>query len=79
MKFWIGIALIICGIVLGLYVGVWLMFIGGIVQIIDQIKAVDTSMLSVFGGVLRIMFAGFIGWVSAFVLIVPGAVMLDSK
>lgn len=39
MKKIIGILIAIAGIALGIYVGVWLMFIGGIVQIVNSIKS----------------------------------------
>ena len=41
MKKIIGILIAIAGIALGIYVGVWLMFIGGIVQIVNSINPVN--------------------------------------
>ena len=41
MKKIIGILIAIAGIALGIYVGVWLMFIGGIVQIVNSINPLN--------------------------------------
>jgi uncharacterized membrane protein len=76
MKTLIGIVLIIAGIALGLYLGVWVMFIGGIVDIIDQIKSPELSAMAVAWGVVKIVFAGFIGWLVALILILPGIGMV---
>lgn len=54
MKKVIGILIAIVGIALGIYVGVWLMFIGGIVQIINSIN--PTNGLGIALGIVRIVF-----------------------
>lgn len=75
MKGLIGLLLIIAGLALGVYVGLWLCFVGGIVQLVDALKAPNVDGMQIALGVLRIMFAGFAGMVSAVVLIIPGMVM----
>lgn len=54
MKKVIGILMAIVGIALGIYVGVWLMFVGGIVQIINSIN--PTNGLGIALGIVRIVF-----------------------
>ena len=80
MKTILGIAMIITGIVLGLYVGLWLMFIGGIAGLINVVVGAvaghGISGMVVAIDVVKIMFAGLTGWLSAFVLIIPGFAML---
>jgi len=80
MKTILGIAMIIAGIVLGLYVGLWLMFIGGIAGLINVVVGAvaghGISGMVVAIDVVKIMFAGLTGWLSAFVLIIPGFAML---
>jgi len=80
MKTILGIAMIITGIVLGLYVGLWLMFIGGIAGLINVVVGAvaghGISGIIVAIDVVKIMFAGLTGWLSAFVLIIPGLAML---
>ena len=72
MKSWVGVIMILLGIVLGLYVGIWVMFIGGIVQIIHQIQAPHIEAMQVAIGVARILCASFVGVISAMVLVIPG-------
>lgn len=63
MKKIIGILIAIAGIVLGIYVGIWLMFAGGIIQIVNSINPING--LGIALGILRIIFCevgGFIAW-----------------
>lgn len=76
MKAVLGIFLVICGIGLGGYVGIWLLFIGGIVQIIDQVRAVELSAVVVAFGVLKIFIAGFCGILSSMILVAPGIALI---
>ena len=79
MKTILGLLLIVAGIALGLYAGLWWAFIGGIVVVIEQIRAVHLDAMTVALGIARILFAGAIGMASAFALILPGAVMLGLR
>lgn len=54
MKKIIGILITIVGIALGIYVGVWLMFVGGIVQIVNSINPLNG--LGIALGIARIIF-----------------------
>lgn len=72
MKPLIGIGLVLGGIVFGLYVGLWLCLIGGIVTIIQQLQAPNIEALTVAWAIVRIIFAGAAGVLSAFALILPG-------
>lgn len=76
MKSILGLVLIFVGIALGLYAGIWWAFIGGIVQVIDGVKAADTDALAIALGIVRIVFAGAIGGFCAIVCWVPGMAML---
>jgi len=80
MKALIGILMILGGIVLGLYVGVWLCFIGGIVGVINQIVAAvngsEVVAMTIAVSVAKIVFAALAGWLSAIILIIPGAALL---
>lgn len=63
MKKIIGILIAIAGIILGIYVGIWLMFVGGIIQIVNSINPING--LGIALGILRIIFCevgGFIAW-----------------
>ena len=72
-----GVGLMIAGIVVGLYVGVWLCFIGGIVQIVNEINAgTPVEAMNIALGIVRILFAGLCGWLAGFVLFIPGMILL---
>jgi len=79
MKFAIGILLMFAGACLGAYVGVWVCFIGGIVDVVTEIRAVDLSAMNVAIGIAKVFFAGVAGWLSAIGLILPGYVMVQSS
>lgn len=76
MKSVIGIVLILCGCMLGIYVGFWLMFVGGVVDIVAAIRA-DVLDASLIGwGIGKCLFANFVGAIAMMVLGLPGAAML---
>lgn len=70
MKFIVGLLMVICGIALGLYVGLWVCFIGGIIDVIEA------SAMSVAVGGAKIILAGIAGRVSALSLAIPGYNMM---
>ncbi len=63
-KLIIGIPLLISSPIIGLYVGIWIMFIGGIIQIINQFKSPITQGFPILMGIIRIMFATPAGVIS---------------
>lgn len=80
MKKLIGLVLIILAIILGLYVGLWLCFIGGIVQIVHAINVAIQGQagipaLPIALGIVRIIFAGLAGFLTFFVFLAPGVKM----
>jgi len=77
MKQTIGIILIIIGVAVGLYAGIWWAFIGGIVDVIEAIRAQDLVGMDVAVGVAKVMFSGLIGYVSGFIMVLPGLAMQD--
>ena len=78
MKRLLGALMILGGIAFGFYVGLWVCFIGGIVQLINEIKSPEAVVaINIALGVAKIVFAGLAGWVSALVLIVPGWAMVQ--
>lgn len=79
MKKTIGIALITAGVCAGLYFGLWWAFIGGIISVIEQIRAPELSATTTALAIARIIFAGAIGWLCALVLIAPGYVLTKSS
>lgn len=72
MRALLGIILILAGVALGIYLGLWLMFVGGIIAIVNAIQADPINGSTIAWGIVRIIFASFIGGISAMVLIIPG-------
>lgn len=79
MKFIIGLLLVFAGVVIGLYVGGYLMFFKGVIDIIEQIKApsIDTTIMA--WAIVKVVLASAVGGLSAMVLVIPGMSMLDKK
>jgi hypothetical protein len=71
----LGLLLMIVGVCFGVYVGVWLCFIGGIVQVITEIKAEEIVPLNIGFGIFRVVAAGFIGVMTAFFAVIPGYIL----
>lgn len=72
MKTIIGIILMLTGLVFGLWLGVEVLFVGGIVDIINQIKAPELSVVTVAWGLVKIIFAPGVGLIIVIALISPG-------
>ena len=79
MRSAIGLLMIVSGVAFGVWAGVWWAFIGGIVQVIEQVRAPELSAAMVAYGVAKILFAGAIGVFSGMALVLPGIAMIGSK
>lgn len=75
----IGGILILSGILLGMYVGGYLMLLGGIVDVINAIKAPVTEASSMAMGILKIIGSPFIGSLVGLCLIIPGGYILKNN
>lgn len=77
MNAFIGVAMMIGGVVFGLYVGIWWAFVGGIAQVIDafQVRPIDGAGVGL--GILRVLFSAAIGYVCGFLLVLAGAVVVN--
>lgn len=76
MKFFIGLLMFVSGILFGLYAGIWWAFVGGIVDVIEAVRAVELSAMAVAIGVAKIFFAGLIGYTSGALLAFPGYLII---
>lgn len=70
----LGWAVGIAGTALALYLGIWVMFIGGIAATVDAITADPVEGMDVALGIARIVFASLVGWV-----VVVGSWLLAGK
>lgn len=79
MKVIIGLLMVVAGVVFGLWAGVWWALIGGIVDVIEQVRAPELSALAVAIGVAKVLFAGVIGYLSFAVLAIPGIAIANGR
>lgn len=80
MKVMLGILLCLLAIICGLYVGVWVFFIGGICQVINAIKAtppIDSLNLSV--GLIRMIASIFCGIIAYLAMFSPGITLIFKR
>lgn len=78
MKAILGLLLCLVGIALGLYVGVWLCFIGGIVQGVAAVQAHPLNGLGLAIGLARVMGSGLAGWLAATACLGPGLFLIGA-
>ena len=71
-KLILGLVLMVAGAAFGLYAGIWWAFVGGILDILREIKAPELDATSLAVGIAKVVFAGPIGWVSFAVAVLPG-------
>ena len=69
----LGVIFAIFGICLGVYTGFCVMFVGGIVEIIDAVKAPVTDAAIIGWAILKILLASFVGVIIAWIGIALGA------
>lgn len=56
-----GFVMMAIGILLGLYVGGWVLFVGGIVQVLEALQATPIEAVGVAVGILRVVVATAVG------------------
>ena len=78
MKVILGLALMAVGIAFGLWAGIWWAFIGGIVDVIREIRAPELDAMNVGIGIAKVLFASLIGWAAGAVAALPGYALLKS-
>ena len=71
-KFFAGGFLVRAGAIFGLYVGIWICFIGGIAAFIEAIQVDTVIPMDIAISIGRVWFSTLIGWFSAVILIYPG-------
>lgn len=76
LRSFLSILCMILGVVLGIYVGLWILCVGGIVQIVNaaQMNPVDGFGIAI--GVLKFICSGEIGVIIAWIGFIIG-VMID--
>lgn len=75
MKEIVGVVLIISGIILGVYLGAFVMLIGGIFQFVRSLSPFMVDGIA--WGIIKVLFASLVGYLSAFLLILPGIALIQ--
>lgn len=78
LKLSIGYVLIVCGVALGLYMGIWWALIGGIIDVVQAVKADDIVPIDLATGIAKVMCCTIVGFASAIIVIIPAGILLDS-
>jgi uncharacterized BrkB/YihY/UPF0761 family membrane protein len=58
MRKTLGVIIAVVGGLLAAYVGLWLMFVGGIIQIVDAVQEDPVEGAEIAWGIVRVVFAG---------------------
>lgn len=69
----LGLVVMTIGVLTGLYVAIWWGWIGGIVGIVEAIKANPVNSMDLTLGIVRLLFANFIGAVVGWLIFSFGA------
>ena len=72
----VGVILIVAGLALGLYVGFYLMFVKGIIQLIQGITPVIVAS-NIAWGLGKMIGASAVGTLSGLCLVIPGVALLE--
>lgn len=83
----LGVIVILAGIALGLWLGIWVCFVGGIVDVITSFEGVDFSNFSLSDfavlqfawGIAKVICASFVGWVSFMICTVLGGGLIATS
>lgn len=76
MKTTIGLLVITIGLSLAIYLGGYVMLIGGIIQLIEAIKMDDVPAIAVAWGITRILLAGTAAVFTVYISIIIGILII---
>ena len=79
MKYIVGILIIIGGVALGLYLGIYVCLYGGVVMLIEGCKQNPISAGDIAFGIIRILATSLVGWGSFFLCAVAGGGVLNMR
>ena len=75
----IGIILCLGSVVFGLYMGLWVCLVGGIVMVVEAVKADPVNSMGIALGIVRVLLASLIGWLSFLIGWVFGAAFVRAS
>jgi len=75
MRTIIGVVVCVSSVIIGLYLGIWVMLIGGIVQIVQSVTP-TVEALGIAIGIVRVLLTSVVSWVSFYFLLGLGLSIL---
>lgn len=78
MKTVLGILIIIGGIALGIWIGIWICLVGGIIQIVEALKATPVSSWGIAWGIVRVLLTSLAGWGSFGLCVFAGGALVGA-
>lgn len=83
MKKFIGLSLFVIGILLSIYVGVWVMFIGGIIGLVKVVLTIiesgEVNSMLIGWNIIKILFSGLGVYITLILFIIPSMVLLEDE
>jgi len=76
IKLILGIGIIAAGVILGCYIGIWIMLVGGIMALAHGYDAHTLTATLIAINIIKICLSWFVGWMIAYVGITVGVLML---
>lgn len=73
----IGVLVLVFGVCLSIYLGFWLGFVGGVVQILEAIQTTPIQSLNVAIGLLRIMTSTFVFGITILITFLVGKSIIE--
>lgn len=83
MKIFMGLVFVAVGLFLGIWLGIFVCFIGGIVQIIQSLphqalnSYVPVNAYGIACGIARVLVSGVVGWLSGLLFVSLGVGLLS--
>ena len=75
----IGVIIILASVIGGLYIGGWILFIGGIVQVVEAIKATPVEAFDIAVGLFKVVLASTVGTLIAVLGAMLGASLVKTS
>ncbi len=79
LTFWSGLAVCIFGVLIAIWLGGWVFFVGGIVQIIEAVKSDPVSGWGILFGTVRWWLCWPAFWVALIPIVGTGVGMIKSS
>lgn len=79
MKETLGIIIFMAGILASLYLGIWVMFVGGIANLIDIIKTGDFESIIIAKNIAKIIFAGTCSFIGIYISAFIGSLLINKQ